>query len=81
MRISKVEFLLLPLFFVIFPHIQPAFAQTPKLATESFYVPARDPGIELYVRNKRPEGATKFNPEKIVFKIAGLLEDFIGNSR
>ncbi len=71
MKITKVEFLLIFLFFALFLYIQPAFAQTPKLATESFHVPARDPGIELYVRNKRPEGATKFNPEKIVLFVHG----------
>jgi len=46
-------------------------ATTPKITTESFYVPARDPGIELYVKNKRPEGITKFEPEKIVLFVHG----------
>ena len=46
-------------------------ATTPKLMTESFYVPARDPGIELYVRNKHPEGMTTFGPEKIVLFVHG----------
>jgi pimeloyl-ACP methyl ester carboxylesterase len=46
-------------------------AATPKLITESFYVPAQDPGIELYVRNKHPEGVTKFGPEKIVLFVHG----------
>jgi pimeloyl-ACP methyl ester carboxylesterase len=46
-------------------------ATTPKLTTESFYVPARDPGIELYVKNKRLEGVTKFGPEKIVLFVHG----------
>jgi pimeloyl-ACP methyl ester carboxylesterase len=46
-------------------------ATTPKLTTESFYVPARDPGIELYVRNKHPEGVTKFGPEKVVLFVHG----------
>ena len=44
---------------------------TPKLTTESFYVPARDPGIDLYVRNKRPEGVAKFGSEKIVLFVHG----------
>jgi len=44
---------------------------TPKLIAESFHVPARDPGIELYVRNKRPEGVTVFGPEKIVLFVHG----------
>jgi pimeloyl-ACP methyl ester carboxylesterase len=46
-------------------------ATTPKLTTESFYVPAKDPGIELYVRNKHPEGVIKFGPEKIVLFVHG----------
>ena len=46
-------------------------ATAPKLITESFYVPAKDPGIELYVRNKHPEDVTKFGPEKIVLFVHG----------
>jgi len=46
-------------------------ATTPKLITESFYVPAKDPGIELYVRNKRPENVAKFGPEKILLFLHG----------
>jgi pimeloyl-ACP methyl ester carboxylesterase len=46
-------------------------ATVPKITTESFYVPAKDPGIEFYVRNKRPEGVTKFAPEKIVLFVHG----------
>ena len=38
----------------------PAAAQPVKLASESYHVPARDPGIQLYVRNKRPEAMTTF---------------------
>jgi pimeloyl-ACP methyl ester carboxylesterase len=53
------------------PSAHPIFAQAPKLIAESFYVPARDPGIELYVRNKRPEGVTAFGPEKIVLFVHG----------
>jgi hypothetical protein len=30
------------------------------ITTEEFMLPALDPGIELYVRNKRPEGLTRF---------------------
>ena len=33
----------------------------PKLVTESYMIPSRDPGIHLYVRNKRPEGMTQFS--------------------
>jgi pimeloyl-ACP methyl ester carboxylesterase len=50
----------------------PAPAQSgPKLVTEEFMVPARDPGIELYVRNKRPEGMTRFTAERTVVYVHG----------
>ena len=32
----------------------------PKLVTEHFMIHASDPGIKLYIRNKRPEGMTEF---------------------
>jgi len=68
MKIFKIGFVFL--FLLLFMFLA-ACATTPKLTTESFYVPARDPGIELYVRNKRPEGVTKFEPEKIVLFVHG----------
>ena len=34
-------------------------------------IPAADPGIELYVRNKHPLGATKFAPQKILLYVHG----------
>jgi pimeloyl-ACP methyl ester carboxylesterase len=49
----------------------PAAAQAVKLATESYYIPARDPGIQLYVRNKRPEAMTTFTPDRIVLFVHG----------
>src|SRR4051812_3116463 len=50
----------------------PVAAQTqPKLITEEFRVPAKDPGIELYVRNKRPTGMTQFNADKTVIYVHG----------
>lgn len=42
-----------------------------KLVTEEFMIPAVDPGIQLYVRNKRPEGMTQFRPENIVLFVHG----------
>src|SRR5262249_38379518 len=48
-----------------------ALAQTTKLVTESYFVPARDPGIQLYVRNKRPDGVTRFGSDKIVLFVHG----------
>jgi pimeloyl-ACP methyl ester carboxylesterase len=68
MKILKIGFVFL--FLLLFMFLA-GCATTPKLTTESFYVPARDPGIELYVRNKRPEGVTKFAQEKIVLFVHG----------
>jgi len=42
-----------------------------KLVTEEFMVPAVDPGIQLYVRNKRPEGMTRFTKDNIVLFVHG----------
>jgi len=51
---------------------QPAAAQTGgKVVMEEFMVPAKDPGIQIYVRNKRPEGLTQFSPEKTVVFVHG----------
>ena len=49
----------------------PASAATPKIAMEEFMVPAVDPGIKLYVRNKHPEGASSFPAEKILLYVHG----------
>jgi pimeloyl-ACP methyl ester carboxylesterase len=38
---------------------------------EEFMVPAVDPGIQLYVRNKRPQGTTSFSGEKILLYVHG----------
>jgi len=48
-----------------------ASAEAPKVVTESYFVPAKDPGIQLYVRNKRPEGVLKFGPDKILLFVHG----------
>jgi len=46
-------------------------AQTPRITTESYHIPARDSGIQLYVRNKRPEGVTQFKSERILLFVHG----------
>jgi pimeloyl-ACP methyl ester carboxylesterase len=38
---------------------------------EEFMIPAVDPGIQLYVRNKHPRGVEKFAPEKILLFVHG----------
>lgn len=44
---------------------------TPQLATEEFMIPAVDQGIRLYVRNKHPEGMTRFTRDNIVLFVHG----------
>jgi pimeloyl-ACP methyl ester carboxylesterase len=48
-----------------------AFAQTPALVTEEIMVKTADPGIEIYVRNKRPANMTNFRPEQTVLYVHG----------
>src|SRR5207247_4126228 len=46
-------------------------AEPPKIAMEEFMVPAREPGIRLYVRNKHAQGAKNFPGEKILLFVHG----------
>lgn len=52
----------------------PANAQgaAPRLATEEFLIPSRDAGIQLYLRNKRPEQAASFAPGRTLLFVHGL---------
>ena len=49
----------------------PAMGQTSRLAMEEFMVPSADPGIEIFVRNKRPAGLTTSRPERTVLYAHG----------
>jgi pimeloyl-ACP methyl ester carboxylesterase len=49
----------------------PAFAQTWALVTEEMMVKTSDPGIDIYVRNKRPADMTAFRPEQTVLYVHG----------
>jgi pimeloyl-ACP methyl ester carboxylesterase len=49
----------------------PALAQTPRLVTEEMMVKTGDPGIEIYVRNKRPADLSNFRPEQTVLYVHG----------
>src|SRR5437868_3300860 len=44
---------------------------TPRLVTETFMIPALDPGIQLHVRNKRPAGQDSFGADRIVLFVHG----------
>src|SRR5882762_6366250 len=43
----------------------------PELVTENTMIPSGDAGIELYMRNKRPAGMTRFPAEKILLYVHG----------
>jgi pimeloyl-ACP methyl ester carboxylesterase len=49
----------------------PVMAAGSVISMEEFMVPAVDPGIELYVRNKHPQGVKKFAPGKILLFVHG----------
>jgi pimeloyl-ACP methyl ester carboxylesterase len=49
----------------------PAVAQTQRLVTEEMMVTTADPGIEIYVRNKRPADMKTFRPEMTVLYVHG----------
>jgi hypothetical protein len=48
-----------------------AFAQSPTLVVEEMMVPAQDPGIQVFVRNKRPADMTAFRPERTLVFVHG----------
>src|SRR5262249_12572049 len=47
------------------------WAESPKIVMEEIMVPAVDPGIEIYVRNKRPADLIAFRPERTVLFVHG----------
>jgi pimeloyl-ACP methyl ester carboxylesterase len=49
----------------------PGIAQTPPIVTEEALVKTGDPGIEIYVRNKRPADMNTFRPERTVLFVHG----------
>ena len=42
-----------------------------RILTETFMIPAADPGIQLHVRNKRIEGRETFSAERVVLFVHG----------
>ena len=48
-----------------------AAAQAPKIVGEDYFVPAKDGGVQLFVRNKRPDGVTTFGSDKILLFVHG----------
>ena len=61
---------------VLFVMLLAACAQSPSqssqdLVVEEFMVPGADPGVQLYLRNKRPRDLAAFTPENIVLFVHG----------
>ena len=46
-------------------------AQSVNLIAEEFMVPGADPGVQLYVRNKRPRDLALYTPENVVLFVHG----------
>ncbi|HEY6282171.1 MAG TPA: alpha/beta hydrolase [Burkholderiales bacterium] len=46
----------------------------PRLVTESYMIQSRDAGIQLFVRNKRPQDMTQFGPEKTLLYVHGATQ-------
>src|SRR5262249_43522858 len=51
--------------------LAPTSVHAQRVAAETFMVPAVDPGIQLYVRNKHLEGRDNFTAERIVLFVHG----------
>ena len=51
----------------------PAAAQSaaPRILSEEVMVPSRDPGIELFLRNKRPESLNAHQPDRTLLMVHG----------
>jgi pimeloyl-ACP methyl ester carboxylesterase len=60
------------LVFVAFVSVAiPASAEAPRIIVEEMMVPSADPGIAIYVRNKRPDNLNQFRPERTVLYVHG----------
>jgi alpha-beta hydrolase superfamily lysophospholipase len=64
--------LVLPFFFLSGCATVPSTPQVPALTVEDFRVPSNAPGIELFVRNKRPKGIETFPSSRIVLFVHGI---------
>jgi len=71
MKIKKAGLVGLFLFAIILLSAQLALPQSSRIVTETIMVPASDPGIQLHVRNKHPEGVLTFGSDRIVLFVHG----------
>ena len=67
----KSIFRMLSVAMLLFLSMDANAANDPQLVMEEFMVPAVDPGISLYVRNKHPQGVTQLSGEKILLFVHG----------
>lgn len=66
---------LLALLVAGFPVSLPARAsEPPRIVSQDLRIPSDTPGIELFLRNKRPENLTQFRPERTVLYIHGSTQ-------
>jgi pimeloyl-ACP methyl ester carboxylesterase len=68
---TKMIFQVFSAALLLFLSIDANAASGPKLVMEEFMVPAVDPGISLYIRNKHLQGVKKFPGEKILLYVHG----------
>jgi pimeloyl-ACP methyl ester carboxylesterase len=70
--IPRLAFAFAASFLAACAHMTPQPATSPaRVVMEEFRVPASDPGIQLYVRNKHPEGMASVAGNKIVLFVHG----------
>lgn len=67
----KLAWHLFGAFALMLVHTPAGMAKEPAIVTEEFTVPATDPGIDLYVRNKHPRAVKGFAGEKILLFVHG----------
>ncbi len=67
----KTKFCMLSAVLFLFLSIDANAANSLNLVMEEFMVPAVDPGIQLYVRNKHPQGVSSFSGDKILLYVHG----------
>ena len=67
----KAIFFIFTVALSLFLSVDANAANGPNLVTEEFMIPAEDPGIQLYLRNKRPADVSSFSDEKILLYVHG----------
>ena len=71
MKITTIGLVGLFLLAIMLFSSQPALPQSSRIVAETIMVPASDPGIQLHVRNKHPDGVSTFKSDRIVLFVHG----------